>query len=110
MGDYIGMFANTAGLGLERLTAKYKAALDDYSFIMAEALADRLAEAVAEKVHEDVRRCDRFAMRICYFPTTPITAPHAPQSTRHAARGHHSVVQAPRSCIAQALQQAAVIR
>ena len=29
---------------------------DDYSYIMAEALADRLAEAVAEKVHEDVRR------------------------------------------------------
>ena len=29
---------------------------DDYSYIMAEALADRLAEAFAEKVHELVRR------------------------------------------------------
>lgn len=29
---------------------------DDYSYIMAEALADRLAEAVAEKLHEDVRK------------------------------------------------------
>jgi 5-methyltetrahydrofolate--homocysteine methyltransferase len=54
--DYIGMFVNTAGLGLEKLTAKYKAAHDDYSYIMAEALADRLAEAVAEKVHADVRK------------------------------------------------------
>jgi len=75
LGDYIGMFANTAGLGLEHLTAKYKAALDDYSFIMAEALADRLAEAVAEKVHEDVRRCDRF-----------VTHLHCPQ---HPPRMHH---------------------
>jgi 5-methyltetrahydrofolate--homocysteine methyltransferase len=54
--DYIGMFVNTAGLGLDKLTAKYKADQDDYSYIMAEALADRLAEAVAEKVHEDVRK------------------------------------------------------
>jgi hypothetical protein len=29
---------------------------DDYSYIMAEALADRLAEAFAEKLHELVRR------------------------------------------------------
>lgn len=34
----------------------YKAAGDDYSYIMAEALADRLAEAFAEKLHELVRR------------------------------------------------------
>ena len=54
--DYIGMFVNTAGIGLDKLTAKYKEAQDDYSYIMAEALADRLAEAVAEKVHEDVRK------------------------------------------------------
>lgn len=31
---------------------------DDYSYIMAEALADRLAEALAEKLHEQVRRED----------------------------------------------------
>ena len=41
--DYLGMFVATAGIGLDELTAEYKAANDDYSYIMAEALADRLA-------------------------------------------------------------------
>lgn len=53
--DYIGMFAVTAGVGLEKLVARYKAAGDDYSEIMVKALADRLAEAFAECLHEDVR-------------------------------------------------------
>jgi hypothetical protein len=38
------------------MTEAFKAAGDDYSYIMAEALADRLAEALAEKLHELVRR------------------------------------------------------
>jgi 5-methyltetrahydrofolate--homocysteine methyltransferase len=54
--DYIGMFAVTAGLGLEKLIEKHKANLDDYSDIMAKAIADRLAEAFAELLHEKVRR------------------------------------------------------
>lgn len=54
--DYIGMFAVTTGLGLENLTAKHKANHDDYSDIMAKALADRLAEAFAECLHEKVRK------------------------------------------------------
>jgi 5-methyltetrahydrofolate--homocysteine methyltransferase len=54
--DYIGMFAVTAGLGLEKLIEKHKANLDDYSDIMAKAIADRLAEAFAELLHERVRR------------------------------------------------------
>jgi 5-methyltetrahydrofolate--homocysteine methyltransferase len=54
--DYIGMFAVTAGVGLEKLVEKYKAQIDDYSEIMAKALADRLAEAFAEMLHERVRR------------------------------------------------------
>jgi 5-methyltetrahydrofolate--homocysteine methyltransferase len=54
--DYMGMFAVTAGVGLEKLVEKYKAQLDDYSEIMAKALADRLAEAFAELLHEKVRR------------------------------------------------------
>lgn len=54
--DYFGMFAVTAGLGLEKLIARHKANLDDYSEIMAKALADRLAEAFAECLHEKVRR------------------------------------------------------
>lgn len=40
VGDYLGLFANAA-FGLEPIVQKYKAANDDYSYIMAEALADR---------------------------------------------------------------------
>lgn len=54
--DYLGMFAVTAGLGLEKLVARHKANHDDYSEIMAKAIADRLAEAFAECLHEKVRR------------------------------------------------------
>lgn len=53
--DYIGAFANSA-LGVDDLVEGFKAAGDDYSHIMAEALADRLAEAFAEKLHEICRR------------------------------------------------------
>jgi 5-methyltetrahydrofolate--homocysteine methyltransferase len=54
--DYIGMFAVTAGIGLEKLLDRFKANQDDYSDIMAKALADRLAEAFAERLHELVRK------------------------------------------------------
>jgi 5-methyltetrahydrofolate--homocysteine methyltransferase len=54
--DFVGAFAVTAGHGLEELVAEFKAANDDYSAIMATALADRLAEAFAERLHERVRR------------------------------------------------------
>jgi 5-methyltetrahydrofolate--homocysteine methyltransferase len=54
--DYFGMFAVTAGIGLEKLVEKHKANHDDYSEIMAKALADRLAEAFAECLHEKVRK------------------------------------------------------
>ena len=54
--DYIGMFAVTAGIGLEKLVAESKAKQDDYSEIMAKALADRLAEAFAELLHTKVRK------------------------------------------------------
>jgi 5-methyltetrahydrofolate--homocysteine methyltransferase len=54
--DYFGMFAVTAGLGLEKLVEKHKANHDDYAEIMAKALADRLAEAFAECLHEKVRK------------------------------------------------------
>lgn len=53
--DHFGMFAVTAGLGLEKLLEKHKANHDDYSDIMAKALADRLAEAFAECLHAKVR-------------------------------------------------------
>lgn len=54
--DYIGMFAVTGGIGLEKLVEKHKAEQDDYAEIMAKALADRLAEAFAELLHEKVRK------------------------------------------------------
>jgi len=53
--DYIGAFAVTAGLGEAEVIARFKAAGDDYSAIMASALADRLAEAFAEALHYKVR-------------------------------------------------------
>lgn len=56
VGDYIGAFVCSAGFGLDELTKEFKAAGDDYSYIMAEALADRLAEALAEVLHERVRK------------------------------------------------------
>ena len=53
--DYVGAFAVTAGHGVDQLVAKYQALHDDYSAILAKALADRLAEAFAERLHERVR-------------------------------------------------------
>ena len=54
--DHIGMFAVTAGLGLDPLVAEFDRQNDVYSSIMAKALADRLAEAFAEYLHLQVRR------------------------------------------------------
>jgi 5-methyltetrahydrofolate--homocysteine methyltransferase len=53
--DYVGAFAVTAGLGITEKITEFKAALDDYSAILLESLADRLAEAFAERLHERVR-------------------------------------------------------
>ncbi|WP_423129800.1 methionine synthase [Gaoshiqia sp. Z1-71] len=54
--DYCGAFAVTAGIGIEKWMAGYKADHDDYKAIMLEALADRLSEAFAELLHEKVRK------------------------------------------------------
>ena len=53
--DHIGLFAVTAGLGVERKEREFTDAHDDYSAIMLKALADRLAEAFAERLHQRVR-------------------------------------------------------
>ncbi|MBB4223399.1 5-methyltetrahydrofolate--homocysteine methyltransferase [Variovorax guangxiensis] len=53
--DYVGMFAVTAGLGVEKKEKYFVDDLDDYSAIMLKALADRLAEAFAEALHHRVR-------------------------------------------------------
>jgi 5-methyltetrahydrofolate--homocysteine methyltransferase len=54
--DYLGAFAVTAGIGLEKIVEQFEAHHDDYSAIMAKALADRLAEAAAEWLHEKIRK------------------------------------------------------
>jgi 5-methyltetrahydrofolate--homocysteine methyltransferase len=56
MQDYIGGFAVTAGIGIEKKMKEFEKANDDYSAIMLQALADRLAEAFAEHLHLRVRR------------------------------------------------------
>jgi 5-methyltetrahydrofolate--homocysteine methyltransferase len=53
--DHLGAFAVSAGFGLDKLVAAFRADHDDYNAIMAEALADRLAEALAEWLHKRAR-------------------------------------------------------
>ncbi|SDC37149.1 methionine synthase (B12-dependent) [Cupriavidus sp. YR651] len=53
--DYIGLFAVTAGIGVDKKEAQFEADHDDYSAIMLKSLADRLAEAFAECLHARVR-------------------------------------------------------
>ncbi len=54
--DYIGLFAVTAGLGIEKWVNYYEDLNDDYNAIMVKILADRLAEAFAELLHDKVRK------------------------------------------------------
>jgi 5-methyltetrahydrofolate--homocysteine methyltransferase len=54
--DYIGFFAVTAGIGIEKLVEAYEKDHDDYNAIMVKAIADRLAEAFAELMHERTRK------------------------------------------------------
>jgi len=54
--DYIGAFAVTAGIGIERKLEEFQANNDDYEAILLKGLADRLAEALAERMHERVRK------------------------------------------------------
>jgi len=53
--DHVGLFAVTAGLGVEKKEKQFLDDHDDYSAIMLKALADRLAEAFAERLHQRVR-------------------------------------------------------
>ena len=52
--DHLGAFAVTIE-GIEPHIKRFESALDDYSKIMLQALADRLAEARAENLHMEVR-------------------------------------------------------
>src|SRR6202011_4361195 len=52
--DYLGGFAVTIH-GADEIAETFKTANDDYSAIIAKALADRLAEALAEYLHRQAR-------------------------------------------------------
>ena len=56
LNDYMGGFAVTAGIGIEKIVEEYEKDNDDYSSIIVKALADRLAEAMAEVMHEKIRK------------------------------------------------------
>ena len=53
--DYVGGFAVTAGVGMEKWVAEAKENGDDYRAIMLQTLSDRLAESFAEVMHTKVR-------------------------------------------------------
>ena len=55
LADHLGAFAVTSGIGLKQWCEQLRASNDDYTAIMAEAVADRLAEAFAECLHKCVR-------------------------------------------------------
>jgi 5-methyltetrahydrofolate--homocysteine methyltransferase len=52
--DYMGAFC-VAIFGAQELAESYRKNEDDYSAIMAQAIADRFAEALAEYLHKQVR-------------------------------------------------------
>ena len=52
--DHLGMFA-VACFGCDGLVARYESENDDFSKIMAQALADRFVEAFAEHLHRQIR-------------------------------------------------------
>ncbi len=54
--DWLGLFAVTAGHGVDEKVAEFEANQDDYRAILLKALADRLAEAFAERLHEMIRK------------------------------------------------------
>lgn len=54
--DYIGFFAVTAGIGIEKVIKEFEEEHDEYNVILLKAVADRLAEAFAERMHERVRK------------------------------------------------------
>jgi 5-methyltetrahydrofolate--homocysteine methyltransferase len=53
--DHVGLFAVTAGIGVDDMCERFEKDHDDYRSIMAKALADRLVEAFAESLHRTAR-------------------------------------------------------
>ncbi|MCK5776386.1 MAG: methionine synthase [Bacteroidales bacterium] len=56
--DYMGLFAVTCGVGIEKQLAIFEKENNDYQQIMLKLLADRLAEAFAELLHYKIRTVD----------------------------------------------------
>ncbi len=54
--DYLGGFAVTTGIGIDKHVQSFEKKHDDYNAIMLKALADRLAEAFAERMHAWARQ------------------------------------------------------
>jgi 5-methyltetrahydrofolate--homocysteine methyltransferase len=54
--DYIGGFAVTSGIGIEKKVKEFEDRHDDYNAILLKSLADRFAEAFAERMHERMRK------------------------------------------------------
>ena len=54
--DYLGAFAVTTGIGIEKWVKHFEDNQDDYSAILLKAIADSLAEALAEKMHLIIRK------------------------------------------------------
>ncbi|MDR2182457.1 MAG: methionine synthase [Treponema sp.] len=52
--DWLGLFAVSAGFGLDAAAAPYRKAGDDYGALLAASLSDHLAEAFAEKLHREM--------------------------------------------------------
>ncbi len=54
--DYVGAFAVTAGINIEKKLEEYKAKNDEYLGILIKFVADRLAEAFTELIHLKIRK------------------------------------------------------
>jgi 5-methyltetrahydrofolate--homocysteine methyltransferase len=106
--DHLGAFIVTAGIGTDAIAHKFEADNDDYSAIMAKALADRLAVAAAEYLHARVRHewyaPDEQLAHAAIIAETyrgirpafgyPACPDHAPKATLFALLGnadHHQV-------------------
>jgi 5-methyltetrahydrofolate--homocysteine methyltransferase len=54
--DWLGLFALSAGFGLEAAAEQYRHSGDDYSVLLLASIANALAEAFTEELHLRVRR------------------------------------------------------
>lgn len=54
--DHLGLFAVTAGTGVEEIAKSFSSRGDDYNSVLFRLLSDRLAEAAAEFMHEKLRK------------------------------------------------------